>query len=99
MVLKRTFNLVEDLNARVVRSMLRLGRKYAIAHIENKALQALHHDYPTTLQEWDSLSLNRRHIKYGDERLAKSNTTTRVISIAHEFKLFTILPAAYAKYV
>jgi hypothetical protein len=91
---KRMLDFIDGLPVEIVGSMLRLGRKYAIAHIENRALRALHHDYPTTLRDWDSLSLGRRQIKHVDER-----TPSEVIYIAHYFDLFTILPAAYVKYL
>ncbi|SRR5258705_163090 len=81
------------LSSNVVGSMLRLGRKYAIPCFENEALRRLHHDFPTTLGEWDS-SEDRQ---ITDD--VKIPTILRVISIAHEFRLFTILPAAYAKYL
>lgn len=95
-MLQRVLNVSENLHVRVLGSMLRLGRKYHIAHLENKALQVLHHDYPTTLQDWDSFPA-RRQIKLGDE--PDFQTTVEVISIAHEFHLCTILPAAYARYI
>ena len=77
--------------------MLRLGIKYAITHIEDKALWVLHHDYPKTLEEWDSLSHDRLRIRYDPQK--KSSTTSEVISLGHEFQLLTILPAAYTRYI
>ena len=47
----------------------------------------------TTLAEWDPSE--DRQIEDGSEMV----TVFEVISIAHEFRLFTILPAVYAKYV
>jgi len=84
-------------SVRLLGSMLRLGNKYAIDHIENKALRVLHHDYPKTLEEWDALSHDQFQIR-NDPQL-RSSTTSEVISIGHEFQLYTILPAAYARYL
>ena len=90
---ERMLGFGRKLPARVAGSMLRLGRKYVIACLENEVLRRLHHDFPTTLAEWDSSE--DRQIEDGSELV----TVFEVISIAHEFRLFTILPAVYAKYV
>jgi len=79
----------------VVRSMLRLGRKYAIPCLEKEALSRLRHDFPTTLEEWDTSEPEDHQIKDANSL----HTVLGVISIAHEFRLFTILPAAYAEYL
>jgi hypothetical protein len=73
--------------------MLRLGRKYAIAHIEKRRLRAY-------------TMITRQHLRVGisfwliidksNMMTNQSRITSEVISIAHEFPLFTILPAAYA---
>jgi len=76
--------------------MLRLGRKYVIDHLENEAMERLHNDYPTSLDDWESLCDDNRQI---EDSQAEVNTTTEIVSIAHEFRLFTIMPAAYAQYL
>jgi len=91
---ERMLEFGKSLLSKVVRSMLRLGRKYVITCLENEALRCLHHDFPTTLEEWDSSE--DRQITDGDNKVP---TVLIVISIAHEFGLSTILPAAYAKYL
>jgi hypothetical protein len=73
--------------------MLRLGRKYDIVYLENEALQRLHHDYPTTLKEWDSLREDT------NRQIDPASDVHEIISIAHEFALNTILPAAYVQYL
>jgi hypothetical protein len=73
--------------------MLRLGRKYDIVYLENEALQRLHHDYPTTLKEWDSLREDT------NRQIDPASDVHEIISIAHEFGLNTILPAAYVQYL
>jgi hypothetical protein len=80
----------------VLGSMLRLGRKYGIAIFENAALERLHHDCPTKLYLWDSLE----HV-FSDGRQIEGidDSDWGVVSLAHEFSLFTTLPAAYAKYL
>ena len=98
-MLERSLNIHKDLTIKVLISMLRLGRKYAFTHFEKKALEALHHDYPTTLKEWDSLSHESRRIQHFFGRKKNLYITTQVISIGHEFDLFTILPAAYVSYL
>ena len=70
--------------------MLRLGRKYVIAHLENKGLETLLNNLPTTFQKWDSQVQIRKH---------DLNSITELVSIAHEFRLFTKLPAAYTLYL
>jgi len=76
--------------------MLRLGGKYLIDHLENEAMSRLHNDYPTSLDDWESLCDDSRQI---EDSQAEITTTTEIISIAHEFRIFTILPAAYAQYL
>jgi chorismate mutase len=73
--------------------MLRLGRKYDIVYLENEALQRLRHDYPTTLNEWDSLHEDTK------PQIDPASDVHEIISIAHEFALNTILPAAYVRYL
>lgn len=85
------------LPAKVLGAMLRLGRKYDIAHLVKDALERLHHDYPKTLDDWDSLRLDNRRIEYDDKN--KWEVTEEIIRIAHEFGLSTIMPAAYAQYI
>jgi hypothetical protein len=97
-MLKRILKFGRKLSAPVLGSMLRLGRKYEIEHLENEALERLRHDYSTTLQAWDSLSYDRRRIE-DDPESGSMDPITKIISIAHEFHLFTILPAAYAQYL
>ena len=93
-MLKRTLEYGRLLPPKVLGSMLRLGRKYGIATFEDAALESLHHDCPTTLFEWDSGSEHRKIDFRSDD-----NGPEDVISIAHEFRLFTTLPAAYTIYL
>jgi hypothetical protein len=75
--------------------MLRLGRKYGFATFENVALERLHHDCPTKLLLWNSLEKDSRHRQIDFDDLGSDD----VVAIAHEFRLFTTLPAAYVKYL
>lgn len=90
---ERALQFGGQLPATFLASMLRLGRKYGFATFEKAALGRLHHDCPTKLFLWDFLELeSRRQIDF-------DHNPEDIISIAHEFRLFTTLPAAYAKYL
>jgi hypothetical protein len=101
MILKRTLQHGRELDPAVLGSMLRLGKKYDIADLENSALECLHHEFPTSLSEWDSLErgddLDLNHRRLGIR--SNPGDIVDIISIAHEFHLFTILPAAYGQYL
>lgn len=75
----------------MVVSILRLGKKYVIPHFESEALFRLHHDYPKTVECWNSL--------WNDSVTMLENDVADVIDLAHEFQLFTVLPSAYADYL
>jgi len=77
----------------MVESMLRLGNKYAITHLEEEALFRLHHDYPQDLVSWDAM------MKEVVQPLIETDHITWIIDLAHEFNLNTILPAAYSTYI
>ena len=77
----------------MVESMLRLGNKYGITHLEEEALFRLHHDYPQDLMTWDAL-LNEVVQPFIESNDVED--VTWVIDTAHEFHLNTILPAAYS---
>jgi len=93
---ERMLEFGRSLPSVVVGSMLRLGRKYDIPCFEKEALSRLHHDFPTTLEKWDSSEDRQIRDTEDDDPFL---TIFGVISIAHEFGLFTILPAAYSKYL
>ena len=69
--------------------MLRLGTKYTITSLRMEALRALHYEYPTKLEDWEA-SLEISHINYRGEE-----PYNRILDLALEFSLETILPAAY----
>jgi hypothetical protein len=75
--------------------MLRLGRKYDITTFEKEALERLHHDCPTQLEMWDALEISSQTRQTNFDAC----DSDFVIPIAHEFRLFTILPAAYIKFL
>ena len=77
--------------------MLRLGKKYGISYLETEAISRLHQDFPSTLESWDGLNIiNKPYRIYAH---MERETLCKVISLAHEFQLWTILPAAYSNYV
>ena len=92
---KRIDEFRGQLRVLMVESMLRLGNKYAITHLEEEALFRLHHDYPQDLVSWDAMmnELVQPLIE------TDHHVITWIIKIAHEFDLNTILPAAYSAYI
>jgi hypothetical protein len=57
----------------------------AIPHLENGALEDLHHDHPTILEGWDSF------VMLVDD--------AQMICIAYGYRLYTILPGEYVTYL
>jgi len=96
----RTHNFRLKLPVALVASMLRLGRKYAIPHLENEALARLYHDYPKSLKEWDAL-IDDPSTELIDCDACSADTiqVASIIGLAHEFQLYTVLPAAYSSYL
>ncbi|CAA7266000.1 unnamed protein product [Cyclocybe aegerita] len=71
----------------VIRTMLRLGRKYDFKKLWDRGVSLLEHDYPYTLQKWDE----KPKPLISDE----PGVIFDVIAIAHENDIKSILPPAY----
>jgi len=71
-------------------AMLRLGTKYEIDYLRKAALEILHYEFPTTLEDW-AISTESMRIDYGfsDDPIGK------VLNLATELSLETVLPTAY----
>jgi len=69
--------------------MLRLGTKYDIDDFRTQALEVLHYEYPTTLEDYDK-SYDAPRLNYD-----LPSTMSRIINLALEFSLETVLPSAY----
>lgn len=72
----------------IVEIYLRLGRKYDIRYLMDKAVHSLTSGYPTTLEERDTIS-NCRKFK------APTPAMIDVLNIAREYSIQTLLPFAY----
>jgi len=86
---RRLFPLFEQISAKQVAAMLRLGTKYDIVDLRTQALEILHYEYPTTLEDYDK-SYDAPRLDYHDP-----TTSSRILNLALEFSLETVLPVAY----
>lgn len=90
-------------------SLVRLSRKYSLAHLAATALASLRSDWPTTFEEWERTELRRAWITYANARTCSKphdRGTGRgpeydvvepcgVIRFAREEGIPEILPAAF----
>ncbi|KII84011.1 hypothetical protein PLICRDRAFT_436297 [Plicaturopsis crispa FD-325 SS-3] len=83
---RRYFDPEEKQSLSVIASLLRLGKKYEIKHLYDKALKFLTDDYPDTLKGWDARTHRiSRHTGFAFD----------VINLAREFDIHSICPAVF----
>ncbi|KAF8989031.1 hypothetical protein BDQ17DRAFT_1393350 [Cyathus striatus] len=85
----KSYNVREAVPFPTLAAMLRLGRKYDFEHLRDEALIRLTSEFPTTLNEWESLAEEFTHIKY------QRGILFDVINLAREMSVNSVLPAAY----
>jgi len=87
----RFFPLFEAVSIEHVAAMLRLGTKYDISHFRAQALEILHYEHPTTLEDFHkTCNPDNGRLIY-----VIPTTPTQILNLALEFSLETVLPSAY----
>ncbi|KDR72647.1 hypothetical protein GALMADRAFT_758598 [Galerina marginata CBS 339.88] len=94
----QTHDWREQMDIDHLSALLRLGKKYEIDYFTKEALRRLRSECPATLNAWDDRDV------YGKEGdivfpLEVDDVTTKIINLAHEVSLPSVLPAAYLRYV
>lgn len=82
-------NMRQALPFPVIAALLRLGKKYEFDHLRDVALLRLTSEFPTQLEEWDTLPDRFTHI------VDRKGLLFDVISLAIECGVQSILPTAY----
>lgn len=97
MELRKYTNVREELPFPALSAMIRLGRKYQIDHLRDEGLARLKLEFPSTLEDWDSMDGDKyTHISWPD--LVSGSTIAATIKLAHECNIQSILPALYLLY-
>ncbi|CAA7266007.1 unnamed protein product [Cyclocybe aegerita] len=92
----RFLDLREKLSVGAIAAMLRMGKKYDIAYVQDEALRRLRREFPTTIMSRWQLNTIFNVIDYGPDA---SKAVSAIIALAREHGVPSILPAAFLHYI